>query len=257
MSKLFVETRGQGANLVLIHGWGLNSGVWESISHELQQHYRLTLIDLPGFGRNADKMPAVYDLSTITSMVKASLPDKCSILGWSLGGLVAQQLAIELDEKVEKLILTATSPRFNQIDDWVGIKPNVLNVFEQQLERDFSKTLDRFMAIQALGSVSAKQDIKRIKAHVENYPIPDNEALRAGLSILADSDLRNMICKIKAPTLRLYGKLDSLVPVAAIPLIKAKQPNAKSHIFNHASHAPFVSHPDEFIQQVREFMDNN
>jgi len=255
MSQLFVETRGQGANLVLIHGWGLNSGVWESISHELEQHYRLTMIDLPGFGRNADKLPSNYDLTSVTSMVKSCLPDKCSILGWSLGGLVAQQLAIELGENITKLILTATSPKFNQSDQWLGIKPNVLNIFEQQLERDFLKTLDRFMAIQALGSPSAKQDIKRIKAHIESYPIPATEALRAGLGILADSDLRDNIAQIQAHTLRLYGRLDSLVPVAAVPLIAKLQPNSKSHIFAHASHAPFVSHPVEFIEQIRKFLD--
>lgn len=255
MTRLFVETRGQGANLVLIHGWGLNSGVWESISHELEQHYRLTMIDLPGFGRNADKLPAVYDLTSITSMVKSCLPDKCSILGWSLGGLVAQQLAIEMGEKIDKLILAATSPKFNQLEQWVGIRPNVLNIFEQQLERDFSKTLDRFMAIQALGSQSAKQDIKRIKAHVENYPVPANEALRGGLGILADSDLRAKIALIKAPTLRLYGRLDSLVPVAAAALIAKLQPRSESHVFAHASHAPFVSHPVEFIERLRDFLD--
>lgn len=255
MTQLFIETRGQGANLVLIHGWGLNSGVWESISHQLEQHYRLTMIDLPGFGRNADKLPSKYDLASITSMVKSVLPDKCSILGWSLGGLVAQQLAIEMGEKINKLILTGTSPKFNQSDRWIGIKPNVLNIFEQQLQRDFTKTLDRFMAIQALGSQSAKQDIKRIKAHVENYPIPANEALRAGLSILADTDLRGQISQIKAPTLRLYGRLDSLVPIAAVPLIAELQPNSESHIFAHASHASFVSHPAEFIEQIRAFLD--
>ena len=255
MSQLFVETRGQGKNLVLIHGWGLNSGVWESISPELEQHYRLTMIDLPGFGRNAETLPAVYDLLTISSMVKDCLPDKCSILGWSLGGLVAQQLAIELGNRIEKLVLTATSPKFNQFEHWVGIKPNVLSIFEQQLERDFSKTLDRFMAIQALGSASAKQDIKRIKAHVENYPIPANEALRAGLNILADTDLREQIAQIKAPTLRMYGRLDSLVPIAAVPMIAKLQPNAQSYTFAHASHAPFVSHPAEFIKQTREFLD--
>jgi pimeloyl-[acyl-carrier protein] methyl ester esterase len=111
------------------------------------------------------------------------------------------------------------------------------------------------MAIQALGSPSAKKDIKRVKAHVENYPIPAHEALRAGLSILADSDLRKGIAQIKIPTLRLYGRLDSLVPVAAVPLIAELQPNSKSHIFPHASHAPFVSHPNEFIEQLRTFLD--
>ncbi len=246
-SDLFTETRGQGPNLVLLHGWGLNSGVWEPISHLLETHFRVTFIDLPGFGRNANVLPEHYDLASVTSMVKACLPDKCSLLGWSMGGLIAQQIAIDNQHKIDKLILLATSPKFTLTTDWFGIKSEVLSVFEQQLERDYSKTLDRFMAIQALGSDTARDDIKTIKSHIKQYPIPDDMALRAGLKLLASTDLRSKLDKITTETHRLYGRLDSLVPVKAIAKIAKVQPKSRYHIFAHASHAPFISHPAEFI----------
>lgn len=247
-SDLFIESRGQGPNLVLLHGWGLNSGVWEPISHLLEAHFRVTYIDLPGFGRNASILPDDYTLTSITSMVKACLPDKCSLLGWSMGGLVAQQLAIEDENTIEKLLLLATSPKFTVTPNWFGIKEEVLSAFEQQLERDYSKTLDRFMAIQALGSETARNDIKTIKTHINQYPIPDDLALRGGLKLLASTDLRMQLGKIKVETHRLYGRLDSLVPVKAIPLISNAHPNSQNYIFAHASHAPFISHPSEFAE---------
>ncbi|MBU2877505.1 MULTISPECIES: pimeloyl-ACP methyl ester esterase BioH [Aliiglaciecola] len=246
-NSLFFETRGQGPNLVLLHGWGLNSGVWEPISHILEQYFRITLLDLPGFGRNADVLPAQYDLDSVCSMVADCIPDKSSFIGWSLGGLVAQQLAISRPEQCENLVLVASSPKFSEAQGWPGIKANVLQAFTRQLEQDFSKTLDRFMAIQAMGSESAKQDIKLIKSHIQQYPIPDDIALRAGLSILANTDLRAQVGGIKCPTFRLYGRLDSLVPAKAIPLIENSQLSDFTHVFPHASHAPFISHPDEFI----------
>ncbi|MEP4890821.1 MAG: pimeloyl-ACP methyl ester esterase BioH [Aliiglaciecola sp.] len=247
-NPLFFETRGQGPNLVLLHGWGLNSGVWEPISHILEQSFRITLLDLPGFGRNADVLPAQYDLDSVCSMVAECIPDKSSFVGWSLGGLVAQQLAINHPDKCENLVLVASSPKFSEAENWPGIKANVLQIFTQQLEKDFSKTLDRFMAIQAIGSESAKQDIKLIKSHIQQYPIPDDRALRAGLSILANADLRSQLGDITCPTFRLYGRLDSLVPAKAIPLIENLQASNLTHVFAHASHAPFISHPEEFVQ---------
>lgn len=248
MSKrLFFETRGQGPNLVLLHGWGLNSGVWEPVSHILEQHFRITLLDLPGFGRNADFLPEQYDLDSICSMVVDCLPDKSSLIGWSMGGLVAQKLAIDYPEKCENLVLVASTPKFCEAEDWPGIKENVLQMFSRQLEQDFSKTLDRFMAIQAMGSESARDDIKLIKSHIEQYPIPDDKALHAGLNILDGTDLRIDIDRISSPIYRLYGRLDSLVPIKVVDEIERIKKSTNMHIFPHASHAPFISHPQEFM----------
>jgi pimeloyl-[acyl-carrier protein] methyl ester esterase len=254
-STLFSESRGQGPNLVLLHGWGLNSGVWEPISSRLEAHFRVTFIDLPGFGRNASIMPEHYDLTSISSMVGECLPDKYSLLGWSMGGLVAQNIAIDHASNIDKLVLLATSPKFTQDADWFGIKSQVLTSFEDQLEKNYSKTLDRFMAIQALGSTSAREDIKQIKQFIEHYPMPDYSALRAGLGILAGTDLRPFLADISCETYRLYGRLDSLVPTKAIARIAELQPNSKSHTFAHASHAPFISHPDDFLGHLFTIFD--
>ncbi len=252
---LFTQCRGSGSDLVLLHGWGLNSGVFEPLTDVLANHFRVTLIDLPGFGRNREVMPQPYSLHELSRMVAESLPNQSILLGWSLGGLVAQQIAIDFGAKLKKLVLVASSPKFSQDDEWFGIKPEVLRVFEQQLERDFSKTLDRFMAIQAMGSETAREDIKKIKGYVQDYPIPDEGALQAGLNLLSSVDLRDQLKSIKVPTHRLYGRLDSLVPHKAIEPIGALQPSCSSHVFAHASHAPFISHPQEFIEYLYSILD--
>ena len=251
---LYTQVRGTGPDLVLLHGWGLNSGVWEPISHSLTDFFRVTMIDLPGFGRNCDAMPEVYDLATIAAMVSEYVPVHSHLLGWSLGGLVAQKIAIEQPSLLSSLMVLASTPKFAKEQNWPGIKAPVLNAFEQQLERDFTKTLERFMAIQAMGSSTAKHDIKQIKTHIQHYPIPALAALRAGLNILSVSDLRHQLSTIKAPTLRMYGRLDSLVPLAALEAVAQLHPNSESYVFAHASHAPFISHPDEFVERVTAFV---
>ena len=249
---LYTESRGLGPDLVLLHGWGLNSGVWEPISHALQRTFRVTTIDLPGFGRNAELFPQPYTLENLAKAIAPHIPQDSILLGWSLGGLVAQQIALNNAEALRALVLVASTPRFAEADDWAGIRATVLEVFEQQLERDFSKTLDRFLAIQALGAESARNDIKVIRQHVQHYPIPDDHALQAGLKILASADLRDKISGISIPTCKLYGRLDSLVPAKAAHAIEALQPDAIQYTFAHASHAPFISHPDLFLDVLLE-----
>ncbi|MCV2885828.1 pimeloyl-ACP methyl ester esterase BioH [Aestuariibacter sp. AA17] len=244
-STLFTETRGNGPDLVMLHGWGVNSGVWQPISHLLQDHFRVTYIDLPGFGRNAHYPIMPYTLNNLSTVVSAYIPSRARVLGWSMGGLLAQHIALTRQD-LAGLITVASTPKFVSEGSWPGIKPAVLSMFEKQLKGDFTKTLDRFLAIQALGSASAKNDIKTIQHHVEQLPMPSEVALHNGLVILSETDLREKMQTISIPMLQIFGKLDSLVPKAAIELMQHNQ-NVTQHIIDHASHGPFISHPEAFI----------
>jgi pimeloyl-[acyl-carrier protein] methyl ester esterase len=252
--RLYSQSFGRGQDIVLLHGWGVNSGVWENISKTLGQYYRLTLIDLPGFGRNADLFPDDYTIEKLAYHVSECLPAKSVLLGWSLGGLVAQQIAIQGAIELKQLILVASSPKFVAAPNWPGIQAQVLTMFEKQLEGDFSKTLDRFLAIQALGSGTARQDMKLIKAHIEQFPLPHAHALQNGLKILAETDLRSQLDRITVPTHRIYGRLDSLVPAKSIELIQQLHPDSEQIVFAKASHAPFISHPEAFVTKIRQLV---
>lgn len=253
--SLYTESRGRGPSLVLLHGWGLNSGVWELIGHQLADRFRLTLIDLPGYGRNANQLPDPYTLDALADLVGEHLQSNSTLLGWSLGGLIAQKIAISQHPNLSRLVLLASSPKFADDGAWKGIKQNVLRVFETQLEKDFSKTLSRFLAIQALGSDTAKQDIRQIKDQIQHFPIPDEFALQHSLSLLSSTDLRAELSRISVPTFRLYGRLDSLVPHQIIDQVEAIHSSEAVHIFHKASHAPFISHPEEFLDCLVKLLD--
>ena len=118
------------------------------------------------------------------------IPANCILIGWSLGGLVAQQIAHSYPEKLKQMVLICSSPKFSKSADWPSIEPKVLSFFTQQLNIGFSKTLERFLAIQAMGSVNARQDAKIIKKVGQQYPLPSLVALAAGLNMLQSIDLR-------------------------------------------------------------------
>ena len=247
---LVYKTAGQGKDLVLLHGWGVNSGVWRFVSERLEQQFRVTYLDLPGFGLNANCLPGNYDIDSLALKVSKCLPPSSILLGWSLGGLIAQKIAFNKTNSVSKLVLLACSPKFIADGDWPGIELNVLAFFEQQLGQNFSQTLTRFLAIQAMGSATAKADIKLIKSAIENFPSPSMEALKGGLKILAESDFRKQLGNLYIPTHWMFGEMDSLVPVNVSAQLAHVQANASYNIFAKASHAPFISHPEEFVDEL-------
>ena len=254
-SPLTKRTKGQGRDLVLLHGWGVNSGVWQTISKPLEAHFRVSYIDLPGFGNNAQCLPEPYDLASVADLVSQCLPESCILLGWSLGGLVAQKIALTKPEGIEQLVLVASSPKFAASSDWPGMDANILNFFQQQLAENFSKTLERFLGIQAIGSPTAKADIKQIKHSIQQGPEPSLQALEAGLSMLVDTDHRSQLASLKIKTHWLFGRLDSLVPLSLVSRLPSLHAGASCHVFDQASHAPFISHPQGFIDELLSLLE--
>lgn len=252
MSKLWWQTKGEGnINLVLLHGWGLNAEVWHYISEELSSQFRLHLVDLPGYGRSLGF--GALTLPEMADIVLAQAPEKAIWLGWSLGGLVASQVALAHPERVSALVTVASSPCFAAQEEWPGIKPEVLAGFQQQLSDNFQRTVERFLALQTLGTETARQDARRLKAVVLEQPMPAVEVLNGGLEILKTVDLREALNNVSMPFLRLYGHLDGLVPRKVAARLDEQYPQSESVIFPKAAHAPFISHPQEFCKEIADF----
>ena len=179
-------------------------------------------------------------------LIKHGFGDKAIWLGWSLGGLVASQIALTHPERVQALVTVASSPCFSARDEWPGIKPDVLAGFQQQLSDDFQRTVERFLALQTMGTETARQDARALKKTVLALPMPEVDVLNGGLEILKTVDLRLPLQNVSMPFLRLYGYLDGLVPRKVVPMLDKLWPHSESYIFAKAAHAPFISHPDEF-----------
>lgn len=128
MNKLYRETIGEGdRHLVLLHGWGLNAEVWRYTAERLAPHFCLHLVDLPGYGRSENF--GAMTLAEMAEIVLDGAPEKASWLGWSLGGLVASQVALSAPQRVEKLITVASSPCLPRRKTGRGSAPMCCTVF--------------------------------------------------------------------------------------------------------------------------------
>jgi len=256
-AALKTRTYGMGLDLFLLHGWGTNSKAFHSFVPHLSHSFKVTTIDLPGFGENHDLVPSQYTLDNLCEQLAQVIETKGVVMGWSLGGLIVQHFALRYPNKVDGLICIASTPYFMQQTGWPGIKPDVMTLFTDQLKHSYSRTVERFLAIQAMGSKTAKQDIKALRAAMAELPEPSAFALEQGLALLRDADLRSHIGRISCPTLRLYGRRDTLIPASAIDPIHALQPQSDNVVLADAAHAPFMSHPEHCAHIVRQFIDNN
>ena len=255
--SVYVERRGRGPELVLLHGWGMNGAVWHGLASRLEDDFSLHLVDLPGFG-HSPALPRSARLNDWVNAVLDVVPDQAAWLGWSLGGLLATQAALMAPRRVSHLITLASTPCFVANSAWPGIKPEVLATFEQQLVEDHQAVIHRFLALQAMGSEHAREDIRQLKASLAVKPGPDPAALAAGLGLLGDVDLRPRLGELQLPLLRLYGRLDGLVPQKVAPLVEAllseKLARGHSHIEAKASHAAFISHPEATAERIKAFL---
>ena len=154
------------------------------------------------------------------------------------------------------LVTICSSPCFGAQEEegWPGIKPTVLSGFQHQLATDFQRTVERFLALQTLGTASARQDARTLKSVVLGQPMPGVSVLNAGLEILRTADLRSGLPSLTMPFLRIYGYLDGLVPRKVASLLDEQLPSSPSVIMRNSAHAPFISHPDEFCEVLTEFV---
>ncbi|MEF1308706.1 pimeloyl-ACP methyl ester esterase BioH [Vibrio mytili] len=250
-TNLHWQSFGCGPDLVLLHGWGMNGAVWQQTVESLRADFRVHVVDLPGYGHSGEHHG--QSLADIADMVLSDAPSQAVWLGWSLGGLVATHIALNAPQRVTKLITVASSPKFAAEKPWRGIQPNVLSAFTDQLLEDFALTIERFMALQAMGSPSARKDVKQLKQAILSRPQPNPDSLLVGLNMLAEVDLRDSLATLSMPMLRLYGRLDGLVPIKVANDLNQQLPHTKQFIFNQSSHAPFITEHEAFCMQVRDF----
>lgn len=247
--KLELEIRGTGQDLVLLHGWGMNRAVWSDLVPYLSNNFRMHLVDLPGHGNSA--FDDRYDIDAWALAVLDVVPQNASWVGWSLGGLVALRALQLQPARINKLLLLASTPRFVTAQDWPdAVDDDVLVTFSNQLEQDFDTTLQRFLALQVMGSKQSAQTLHRLRTRLMGQSMPDTSALQAGLSILRTSDLRAVLEDCPVPLYWLLGQRDTIIPSA----VAAGFPAIPSQVIAGAGHAPFISHPETCAVYLTEWL---
>lgn len=241
---LHVETTGSGPDLVLLHGWAMHGGLFAPLVEALRDDWTVHVVDLPGHGRSRDDDTPLA-LAPLAGRLLGQLP-VAPWLGWSLGGLVALQAALQAPERVPALLALAATPRFVAGAGWPhGVEAAVFDRFGDELAGDWRGTVERFLALEVVGSRTAQDDLRHLRAHVFDHGEPAPRVLAEGLALLSGTDLVGRLPALAVPSLWLGGRRDRLVPPAALAAAAALAPGGQVRIIAGAGHAPFLHHAGE------------
>lgn len=252
--SLHVEVRGQGPDLVLLHGWALHGGMWGSWLDELERAFRLHVVDLPGHGYSR-RLEGATGLDALTRAVFEHVPPGSAVLGWSLGGMIAIEMARRHPRHLAALVLVASTPRFVAAPDWPhGLRPDVLDGFAEGLARDRRAVIRNFLVLQTRGDEHGLETLRTLRQRLDARGAPALEALEAGLAILRESDLRSALPHIALPTLVVAGEHDRVTPPGAGRAMAASLPSSRFRLVERGGHAPFLSHGRECSAEVGAFL---
>jgi pimeloyl-ACP methyl ester carboxylesterase len=258
----FVEA-GEGRPLLFLHGLG---GSWEDWAANLKSFapsHRAMAIDFPGFG-DSDKPELDYSIEWLTGIVEKFLEgrklDRVTVVGHSMGGLVALNLAFQSRSRVEKLIVA----------DVVGIEDKA-EFLSYLLTKKIIRANSRWEPIEGVmrdqfkgmieifaklhGPKTSKELFQSApKSPVTGNPlVPMTPAVQMCASII-DFDIRPKLASIPQPTLILWGEKDPIAPPRDAVYLKGKIPRATLTILGGCGHSPMQEQPALFDREVWKFL---
>jgi pimeloyl-[acyl-carrier protein] methyl ester esterase len=235
----------------------MSAAVFSELASLLSSDFRLLIPDLPGHGGSA---PARQnDLAGIATelyrWLETIVITPLILAGWSLGGMLALELARQNKSPVERLVLIGTTPRFTLNNDWAfGLPSTQVRALTRNLERRFETTLADFFTLAFTGENISRDRLRTIRNFaVKQSPLPDHAAALGLLNLLSVQDQREALSEIHQPALVLHGTLDQITPVAAGRYLAEKLPRGAFSGFAGVGHSPFLSQPQDTATKIREF----
>jgi pimeloyl-ACP methyl ester carboxylesterase len=254
--RLFVHELGEGAPLLLVHGYGVSHLEFRHVLGALAEGGRVLAPDLPGHGESEAPADYSYDYPAIADTV-ADLLDglhlgRVAVLGHSMGGGVALQLAVRHAARVERLLLSdaACYPVRLPLEGRLPLLPVVGPLLFRHVYG--LRDLRRYFRKRVYRDAAALDE--ELLAYYWDRVNERRDAAYAGLRMVAAADgLADLPARVRCPTLVLWGEHDRIFPVEHAERLAREIPGARLEILRDCGHAPQEERPDRFVSNVREF----
>ena len=250
-TKIYWDEQGQGNPVLLIMGLGWASNMWHRTRPVLAAHYRTIAFDNRGAGRS-DVPPGPYPMATMASDAAAVLDaadiSSAHVLGASMGGMIAQEFALQYPRRVRSLILACTAPGGPHS---VQADSEVIQVLFHQFPtpKERAEAIVPFIYDAGTSRERVDQDLATLS---EWYPNP--QGYMAQLQGILAWEAYSRLPQISAPTLVIHGANDRLVPAANADLIVGRIPGAQLVKIPGASHILMTDQPGPCHQAMLEFL---
>jgi 3-oxoadipate enol-lactonase len=246
------ERRGAGEPLLLIHGLGYARWGWEPVVDSLAEQHEVVLFDNRGIGESGapDGLYSVRMLAEdAVAVLDASGLKRAHVLGTSLGGMVALQVALDWPERVDRLVLACTTPGGAAA---APMPERTIRLMQEAPALPLEVALRRFVE-NAFGPEPDRALVERILEHrLATAQSPTAWAAQAAAG--ASFDVWDRVPEIGVPTLVLTGDQDAVVDPHNSELLAARIAGARLEMFPGAGHLFFWEQPERFVELVAEFL---
>jgi len=253
--KIYWDAQGEGVPVLLIMGLGYSAHMWHRTRPLLGGSYRTIAFDNRGVGRSdvpIGPYPVTLMAADALAVMNAAGVDRAHVYGVSMGGMIAQEFALQYPDRVRSLILGCTSAG---MPNAVQAKPEVIQLLMARGQMDAQKAAEAAIPfIYDAGTPRARID-EDLAVRKDWLPRP--EGYISQLMGLFAWGSYSRLDQIKVPALVIHGDTDQLVPPSNAQLIASRIPNAKLVLVPHASHIYSTDQPETSHSAVIEFLAAN
>ncbi|MDH3999207.1 MAG: alpha/beta fold hydrolase, partial [Desulfuromonadales bacterium] len=213
--------------------------------------------NLPGHGEStplAQNTLASHG-AVLSAWLRQEIAGPFSLLGWSLGGMLALALADDHRLDVQRLALLSATPRFSSDEEWShGLPQTQVKALIRNLRRRFEATLGDFFALTFAGEEISDERMRQIRNFaLRQSALPDKATAASLLELFLDQDQRALLDHLQLPTLVIHGELDQITPLAAGRYLAQQLPDSRFVEIAGVGHAPFLSRPDSVAAAIKDF----
>lgn len=246
---LYFTERGSGPPLLLVHGLMVTGEMFEPVIGHFATRHRVIVPDLRGHGRSRG-LPPPYTATQLASDLARLLDhlgiDTTAVLGYSQGGLIAQQLALDHPGRCNRLVLACTFA-FNMV------------TLSERLEGHLTPLLIQVLGMRRLAKLSVSQGLKQLDRKQGDWlaGLIEDQDPKLMVSAWRETmafDSRRRLVEIRCPTLIIAGSNDQAVPIHHANMLHNGIPGSRLVIIDGADHALIFTHSDEFLRVTDEFL---
>lgn len=253
--RIYYESHGEGYPLVLIRGLGSNADHWYAQVPDLSRHYRVITFDNRGIARSIDPGApfTIPDLAEDTiGLMNALGIEQAHVLGLSLGGMIAQEMAIRHPKRIKGLILVVTlCGGQHQILAEDAVREKLMRMVVEGSADARIKAIEVFFAAR---TIRERPQVLQAYAEVSmKYPA-GVEILQRQYEAVARHDTYDRLDRIKAPTLVLTGEEDVLIPPGNSAILAERIPGAELRVIPGGGHQIMIEQPHACNQAIVAFL---
>jgi 3-oxoadipate enol-lactonase len=251
-TKIYWEERGTGDPLLLIMGLGSTLNMWHRTLPMVSPHYRTIVFDNRGVGKS-DVPTGPYSISTMASdaiaVMNAAGVETAHVFGISMGGIIAQELALAHPERVRSLILGCTT---HGGPESIPVDQKVLDVLMARGKMTIEEAIEAMLPFVYDSGTSREELEKDIELRRQYAPSP--QGYYAQLQGILAYESRTRLSKITSPTLVIHGETDQLIPAENGRIIAGLIPGSKLVMIPNASHIFMTDQPKATNDAILGFL---